>query len=69
MIVRQKIKNMFKTAQFCCKQTGLQWEKAENSETQPQANGNMFQYSEGDNSIIEEQKGNNMLCKITLKTA
>lgn len=60
---------MLKTAQFRCKQTWLQWEKAENSEILPQVNENMFQYSEGDNSIIYEQKGKNMLCKITLKTA
>lgn len=57
---------MLKTAQFRCKQTWLQWEKAENREIQPQANENMFQYSEGDISIIYEQKGKNMLCKITL---
>ena len=60
---------MLKTAQFRCKQTWLQWGKAENSEIQPQANENMFQYSEGDNSIIQEPKGKKMLCKITLKTA
>lgn len=57
---------MLKTAQFRCKKTWLQWEKAENREIQPQANENMFQYSEGDISIIYEQKGKNMLCKITL---
>lgn len=60
---------MLKTVQFCCKQTWLQWEKAENSEIQQQANENMFQYSEGDNNIIQQQKGKNMLCKTTLRTA